>query len=123
MQELSFEQVESVSGGHFVVQDFEIPHECIYKPITDFNQDFQLFIGRIVSGILGGIAGGLSAIMVHSGGSDEGAPLSVILAGAAAGAITGVVYPVRTVMESGKTFAVYMAGGASGNLIMQIVPE
>lgn len=110
MQELTFEQVEVVSGGFEGLSDGS-------NRWTNPSEANALLLGNVLGGIGGAIGGAAAAIMTHSGGSDEGTPLSVILGGAAAGAIQGALNPATGLMSAARTAAGYVGAGVSGYLI------
>ncbi|WP_040552204.1 hypothetical protein [Rheinheimera nanhaiensis] len=114
MQELTFEQVEEVSGGF---TGLAAPWEIIRH--MDGGGGNGFIVGNIVGGVAGALGGAAAAIMAHSGGSNEGTPLTVILAGAAAGGIQGALNPATGVMSAARTAAGYVGAGVSGYIINQ----
>ncbi|MDP4528347.1 hypothetical protein Q3O59_04790 [Alkalimonas delamerensis] len=118
MQELKFEQVDVVSGGMsggmdtgpFIMDD----HGRIYQ---QDGAGGAFIIGSIIGGIAGAIGGAAAAIMTYSGGSNDGTPLSVIIIGAAGGALQGAINPVTGLASCGRVAIGYVGAGISGYTI------
>jgi hypothetical protein len=110
MQELTFEQVEVVSGGFVGLGDGTVR-------LPNMNEMNGLILGQVVGGVTGAIGGGLAAVMTHSGGSKEGTPLSEILKGAAMGAVQGVISPATGVSSVLRVGVGYVGAGVVGYVL------